>query len=116
MNKSTDAKNNSSILLVDRARQNYSKEEDKKLIDHVNKYDKSSISLKSLTKDFGPSLNSIRSRLRKLELANEYDTIHKPWAWEVEEDKKLVNCVLKLKSIKSANVSSLKDTIRKDFE
>ena len=35
LNKSTDAKNNSSNLLVDKKGQHYSKEEDEKLLDHV---------------------------------------------------------------------------------
>ena len=51
LNKSTDARNSSSILLVDKARQNYSKEEDEKLLEHINKYGKSSSSLKSFSKD-----------------------------------------------------------------
>ena len=117
LKKSTDAKNNSSILLVDKTKgQRYSKEEDKKLLDHVNEYGKSSSSLKLFSKDFGRSFNSISDRLRKLESANEYDTNHEPREWKFEEDEKLVNYVFKLKSIKSTSITSIKDTTLKDFE
>jgi len=117
LNKSTDAKNNSSIQLVDKVKgQRYSKEEDKKLLAYVNRYGKSSSVLKSLSEDFGRSFGSIDKRIRKLESTNEYDTNHEYRAWEFEEDEKLVNYIFKLKSIKSANSSSLKDTIKKDFE
>ena len=116
LKKSTDAKNNSSIVLVDKSGQNYSKEEDEKLLEHINKYGKSSSSLKSFSKDFGRSFGSIRRRIYRLESTNEYDTNNEPRAWEFEEDKKLVNYIFKLKSIKSANISSIKDTIPKDFE
>merc|ERR1712223_118647 len=41
LNKSTDAKNNSRILLVEKAKgQHYSKEEDKELLAYVNRYGK----------------------------------------------------------------------------
>jgi len=117
LNKSTDAKNNSSILLVEKAKgQRYSKEEDKKLLDFVNAHGKSSSVLKSLSEDFGRSFYSIDNRIRKLQSANEYDTNNEPRAWELEEDEKLVNYIFKLKSIKSANISSLKDITPKDFE
>ena len=118
LNKSTNAKNSSSILLVDKAGQHYSKEEDEKLLECANKHGKDSISLKLLSKELGRTFSWIRKRLRLLESTNEYDTApdNKPRAWEFEEDKKLVNYVFKLKSIKSANISSLKDTTRKDFE
>jgi len=116
LNKSTDAKNSSSILLVDKAGQHYSKEEDEKLLKHVNKYGKSSSSLKSFSKDFGRSFGSISRRIYRLESGNEYDTNYEPRAWEFEEDEKLVNYVFKLKSIKSANISSIKNTIPKFFE
>ena len=116
LNKSTDAKNRSSILLVDKARKNYSKEEDEKLLDHVNKHGKDSSSLKSLSKDCGRSFDSIRQRIRLLESANEYDTNSEPRAWEFEDDEKLVNYIFKLENIKSANISSLKISSRRDFE
>ena len=116
LNKSTDARNSSSILLVDKARQNYSKEEDEKLLEHINKYGKSSSSLKSFSKDFGRSFGSISRRIYRLESGNEYDTNYEPRAWEFEEDEKLVNYVFKLKSIKSANISSFKNASLKDFE
>jgi len=116
LNKSTDAKNSSSILLVDKAGQHYSKEEDEKLLKHVNKYGKSSSSLKSFSKDFGRSFNSISRRIQRLESANEFDANYEARAWEFEEDEKLVNYIFKLKSIKSANISSIKRTIPKDFE
>jgi len=51
-----------------------------------------------------------------LESANEYETNYEPRGWEIEEDKKLVNYIFKLKSIKSANVNSLKHATLKDFE
>merc|ERR1712223_841692 len=116
LNKSSDAKNNSSILLVDKKGKHYSKEEDEKLLKHVNKHGKSSSSLESFAKEFGRSFYSIRSRIRKLESANEYETNNERREWEFEEDEKLVNYIFKLKSIKSANVNSLKDTLPKDFE
>ena len=116
LNKSTDAKNNSSKLLVDRSGQNYSKEEDEKLLEHVNKHGKDSSSLKSFAKEFGRSYDSVRTRIRRLESANEYETNNARREWEFEEDTKLVNYIFKLKSIKSANVNSLKDTSPKDFE
>merc|ERR1712223_2362333 len=116
LNKSSDAKNNSSILLVDKKGKNYSKEEDEKLLEHINKHGKSSSSLKSFSKDFGRSLKSISKRIWNLESSNEYDTNNEPRAWGSEEDEKLVNYIFKLKSIKSANVNSLKDTLPKDFE
>ena len=47
LNKSTDAKNNSTILLVDKTGQHYSKEEDIKLLEHINKHGKDSSSLES---------------------------------------------------------------------
>ena len=71
LNKSTDAKNNSSKLLVDKSRQHYSKEEDEKLLEHVNKHGKDSNSLKSLAKEFGRSLNSIDRRIRLLIESND---------------------------------------------
>ena len=116
LNKSTDAKNNSSIILVDKTRQLYSKVEDEKLLEHVNKHGKSSSSLKAISNDIGRSFSSIKNRIRKLESANEFDTNYEARAWQFEEDEKIVNYVFKLKSIKSANISSLKDTIPKDFE
>jgi len=116
LNKSTDAKNSSSLILVDKKRQKYSKEEDEKLLECVNKHGKDSISLKLLSKELGRSFDSVSKRIRLLESTNEYDTNNEPRAWEFEEDEKLVNYVFKLKSIKSANISSLKDTTRKDFE
>ena len=116
LNKSTDAKNNSSKLLVNKSGQHYSKEEDEKLLEHVNKHGKSSSSLKAISNDIGRSLKSISYRIQKIESSNEYDTNNEPRAWEFEEDKKLVNYIFKLKSIKSANITSLKDTSQKDFE
>merc|ERR1712223_2229354 len=116
LNKSTDATSNSNILLVDKKGKHYSKEEDEKLLKHVNKHGKSSSSLESFAKEFGRSFYSIRSRIRKLESANEYETNNERREWEFEEDEKLVNYIFKLKSIKSANISSLKDTTLKDFE
>merc|ERR1712223_1145081 len=116
LNKSSDAKNNSSILLVDKKGKHYSKEEDEKLLEHINKHGKNSSSLESFAKEFGRSFYSIRSRIRKLESANEYETNNERREWEFEEDEKLVNYIFKLKSIKSANVNSLKDTLPKDFE
>ena len=65
-NKSTDAKNSSRLLLVDKSGQNYSKEEDEKLLENVNKYGKSSSSLKLFSKDFGRTIGSIRSRIKRL--------------------------------------------------
>ena len=115
-NKSTDAKNNSSILLVEKSGQHYSKEEDRKLMDHINKHGMNSSSLKALAVDFGRSYVSIRQRIKRLESANEYETNHERRAWEFKEDEKLVNYIFKLKRIKAANISSLKDTIPKDFE
>ena len=118
LNKSSDAKNNSSIPSVDNVGKYYSKEEDEKLLEYVNKYGKSSTSLKSFSKDFGRSFSSIRHRIRKLESANEYDTNHELRAWEFEEDETLVNYIFKLKNIKSANdIShiSYKDTAQKGF-
>ena len=67
LNKSTDAKNNSSTLLFDKTGQNYSKEEDEKLLDHINRYGRSSSTLKSFSKELGRSFDSISSRIRKLE-------------------------------------------------
>jgi len=116
LNKSTDAKNNSSIPLVDRSGQHYSKEEDEKLLEHINKHGKDSNSLESFAKEFGRSFYSIRSRIWRLESANEYETNNEPRAWEFEEDEKLLNYIFKLKSIKSANIASIKDATRKDFE
>ena len=116
LNKSTDAKNNSTILLVDKTGQHYSKEEDIKLLEHINKHGKDSSSLESFAKEFGRSFHSIKRRIRKLESTNEYDTNYKPRPWEFEEDEKLVNYIFKLKSIKSANVNSLKHATLKDFE
>jgi len=116
LNKSTDAKKNSSIILVDKSGQHYSKEEDEKLLEHVNKHGKSSSSLKAISSDIGRSLKSISYRIQRIESSNEYETNHEPRAWEFEEDEKLVNYIFKLKSIKSANITSLKDTPQKDFE
>ena len=116
LNKSTDAKNSSSTLLVDKAGQHYSKEEDEKLLEYANKHGKDSSSLKSFAKDFGRSFSSLYNRIRKLESANEYDTNNEPRAWEIEEDEKLVNYIFKLKNIKSTNITSLKDATPKDFE
>merc|ERR1711899_408979 len=90
LNKSTDAKNNSSIILVDKTRQLYSKVEDEKLLEHVNKHGKSSSSLKAISNDIGRSFSSIKNRVRKLESANEFDTHNEPRAWEFEEDEELV--------------------------
>ena len=115
LNKSTDAKNSSRLFLVDKAGKHYSKEEDKKLLEHVNRYGKSSSVLKSLSEDFGRSFNSIVGRIRILESTNECDGNNERRAWEFREDEKLVNYVFKLKSIKSANISSIKDTTLKDF-
>ena len=116
LNKSTDAKNNSNILLVDKKGQRYSKEEDEKLLEHVNKHGKSSSSLKAISNDIGRSVNSIDSRIRKLESNNEYNTNNEPRAWEIEEDEKLLNYVIKLKSIISTDITSLQHTTQKDFE
>jgi len=115
-NKSTDAKINSSTLLVNKKGQYYSKEEDEKLLDHVNKHGMNSSSLKALAVDFGRSYVSIRQRIKRLESANEYETNHNPREWDFEEDKKLINYIFKLKSIKSENITSLKITAQKDFE
>jgi len=86
------------------------------LLDHVKKHGMNSSSLKALAVDFGRSYVSIRQRIRRLESANEYETNHERRAWDFEEDKKLVNYIFKRKSIKSANISSVKDTTQKDFE
>ena len=118
LNKSSDAKNNSSILSVDNGGKYYSKEEDEKLLEYVNKYGRSSASLKSFSKDFGRSVHSMKKRIRTLESANEYNKNHESRAWEFEEDETLVNYVFKLKNIKSANdIShiSYKDTAQKGF-
>ena len=101
--------------MVDKAGKHYSKEEDKKLLEHVNRYGKSSSVLKSLSKDFGRSFNSIVGRIRILESTNDCDGNNERRAWEFREDEKLVNYVFKLKSIKSANIPSIEDTILKDF-
>ena len=116
LNKSTDAKSNSSIPLFDKKGQRFSKEEDEKLLDHINRYGKSSSVLESLSEDFGRSMISIYHRIRRLESANEYETNHEHRAWEFEEDEELVNYIFKLKIIKSANITSLKETTLKDFE
>ena len=96
-NKSTDAKINSSTLLVNKKGQYYSKEEDEKLLDHVNKHGMNSSSLKALAVDFGRSYVSIRQRIKRLETTNEYETNHERRVWELEEEEKLVNYVFKLK-------------------
>ena len=102
--------------MVDKSRQNYSKEEDEKLLEHVSKHGKNSSSLKTFSKDFGRSFSSLDNRIRRLESANEYDTNNEPRVWEFGEDEKLVIYMFKLKNIKPANISSIKDTIPKDFE
>ena len=86
------------------------------MLEYVNKHGKSSSSLKSFSKDFGRSFGSISRRIYRLESGNEYDTNNKSRAWEFEEDEKLVNFFFKLKNIKSANISSLKISSRRDFE
>ena len=116
LNKSTHANDTSSITSIYKKGQHYSKEEDKKLIDYLNKYGKGLSTLKSLSKVLGRTYVSIRQRIKKLESSNEYETNHERREWEFEEDEKLVNYIFKLKSIKSANISSLKDTTLKDFE
>ena len=90
LNKSTHANDTSSIISIDKKGQHYSKEEDKKLLDYVNKYGKSLSTLKSLSKDLGRTYVSIRQRIRRLESANEYETNNERRAWEIEDNNKLM--------------------------
>merc|ERR1711994_201777 len=79
----------------------FSKEEDEKILDYINVHGKSNKSFKDITNELGRgSFGSVKLRHDRLVSKNEFETNAISKQWELDEDKKLIDRVIKLKDIK----------------
>ena len=85
----------------------FSPEEDQKILDYVAKNGRSEKSYKELAKDLDRSVNSVRLRCSRLLSSNEFESNNKSKGWELDDDEQLINFVIKLKEMKTKDVSQL---------
>ena len=95
----------------------FSKQEDEYILDYIAENGEHEITLKKLASDLNRgSWKSIRSRLILLRTDNEYDRqadFYK--SWTAEDDRKLIQCVLSLKQIKTHDIDALEEAVPQNF-
>ena len=73
-------------------------------------------SFRDLTKELGRgSVTSVQSRHKRLIASNEFEINAKRKAWELDEDKSLIDHVLSIKEIKAGDASSIENVKPSEF-
>ena len=85
--------------------------EDEMIIRHVNENGTTQKSFRDLAKELGRgSPASVKNRHKKLVSSNEFEVNAKYQAWELDEDKLLIDHVFNIKEIKAGDASSIQTT------
>ena len=93
----------------------FTPEEDQKLLDHVREHGISRKYLKDIAKNLDRSYNSVKHRCSKLMSINKNEANSVRKSWNYDEDKKLVDSVLKQLKMDSRDISRLIDIKESEF-
>merc|ERR1712156_624555 len=86
----------------------FSQEEDEKILDYIKVHGRSDKSFRDITNELGRgSLSSVKGRHDKLVSKNEFETNAISKNWELDEDQKLIDYIIKLKNIKGNSCDQL---------
>merc|ERR1712223_974171 len=91
-------------------------EEDKKILEYIKVHGRSDKSFQTITYELGRgSPSSVQTRHDRLVSENEFEinTIRK--YWELDEDQKLIDYIIKLKNIKDDGCDQLEQVKLNDF-
>ena len=98
------------ILQTPKVKGSYSPEEDEMILTHVKENGKTQESFRDLTKELGRgSVSSVQHRHKKLIASNEFEINAKRKAWELDEDKSLIDRVFNIKVIKVGDAISIEN-------
>ena len=93
----------------------FSPEEDKTILDQIEQHGKTPECLRDIAKELDRSLSSIENRSIRLLSSNEFETNPKKRDWELVDDEKLIEFVIKRKQIKTKDAISLEDVKLSDL-
>ena len=95
----------------------FSPEEDKTILDQIVQHGKTPECLRDIAKELDRSLGSIERRSVRLLSSNAFETSSLDWKrdWDLMNDEKLIEFVVKLKQIKTKDVISLEDVKPSDL-
>jgi len=104
------------ILQTPKVKGSYSPEEDEIIIRHINENGTTKKSFRDLAKELGRgSAISVRSRYNKIISLNEFEVNTKRKAWELDEDKLLIDHIFNIKEIKAGDASSIENVKPSEF-
>ena len=94
----------------------FSQEEDEKILDYIKVHGRSERSFKDITNKLGRgSFSSVKSRHDRLLSKNEFETKAIQKNWELDEDQKLIDHIIKSKDIKDNGWDQLEQVKQNDF-
>merc|ERR1719367_1942315 len=86
----------------------FSPEEDEKILDYIKVHGRSDKSFQTITNELGRgSKSSVQRRHDKLVSKNEFETNATRKNWELDEDQKVIDYIIKLKDIKDDGCDQL---------
>ena len=104
------------ILKTPKVKGSFTPEEDEIIIRHVNENGTTQKSFRDLAKELGRgSASSVQSRYNKIVSLNEFEVNTKRKAWELDEDKSLMDHVFNIKEIKAGDASSIENVKPSEF-
>ena len=95
----------------------FSPEEDEKILDHITHHGKTQKSFGDIANELGRSVASVQHRSIGLLSSNEYE-INTRWNsrdWEMVDDQKIIDLVIKVKQIRRKDFFALEDVKPSDF-
>ena len=96
------------ILQTPKVKGSFTPQEDEIILNHVKANGSTKKSFTDLAKELGRgSFSSVKSRHYRLVLSNEFEVNAKRKAWELDEDKLLIDHVFNIKEIKAGDASSI---------
>ena len=104
------------ILQTPKVKGPYTPEEDRIILRHVQANGRTKKSFSDLAKELGRgSFSSVKSRHSRLVGGNEFEVTTKRKAWELDEDKSLIDHLYHIEEIKLDDASSIENVKQSDF-
>jgi len=104
------------ILNTPKIKGSFTPKEDEIILRHVNENGTTQKSYRDLAKELGRgSPESVENRHKKLIASNEFEINTKRKAWELDEDKSLIDHIFNIKEIKAGDASSIENVKQSEF-